>query len=122
MRFGSPIPSMSTRLLLAAIAVLLIVRLPSLVQPMGSDQGLYAYVGDRILHGELAYRDAWDQKPPGIHYIYAGLRAIAQRDMVVPGAGSTRWPGARSSSKRCAMRATMSLSSTSAWPAPMQLR
>src|SRR6187397_382181 len=86
MRFGSPIPSMSTRLLLVFAAALLFVRLPSLVQPMGSDQGLYAYVGDRILHGELAYRDAWDQKPPGIHYIYAGLRAIAQRDMVVPGA------------------------------------
>ena len=86
MRFGSPIPSMSTRLLLAAVAALLIVRLPSLVQPMGSDQGLYAYVGDRILHGELAYRDAWDQKPPGIHYIYAGLRAVSSRDMVVPAA------------------------------------
>jgi hypothetical protein len=77
---------MSTRLLLAAVAALLIVRLPSLVQPMGSDQGLYAYVGERILHGELAYRDAWDQKPPGIHYIYAGLRAISSRDMVVPAA------------------------------------
>jgi hypothetical protein len=77
---------MSTRLLLAAVAALLIVRLPSLVQPMGSDQGLYAYVGDRILHGELAYRDAWDQKPPGIHYIYAGLRAISPRDIVVPAA------------------------------------
>jgi hypothetical protein len=32
-------------------------------------------VGDRILHGGLAYRDAFDQKPPGIHYVYAGLRA-----------------------------------------------
>src|SRR6266540_3778968 len=86
MRFGSPIPRMSTRLLLALVAALLIVRLPSLVQPMGPDQGLYAYVGDRILHGELAYRDAWDQKPPGIHYVYAGLRSISSRDVVVPAA------------------------------------
>lgn len=86
MRFGSPIPRMSTRLLLALVAALLIVRLPSLVQPMGPDQGLYAYVGDRILHGELAYRDAWDQKPPGIHYIYAALRRISPRDVVVPAA------------------------------------
>ena len=84
MRFGSPIPSMPTRLLLAFAAALLIVRLPSLVQPMGPDQGLYAYVGERIRHGDLAYRDAWDQKPPGIHYIYAGLRAISSRDVVVP--------------------------------------
>jgi hypothetical protein len=77
---------MPTRLLLALTAALLIVRVPSLVQPMGPDQGLYAYVGDRILHGELAYRDAWDQKSPGIHYVYAALRAISPRDVVVPAA------------------------------------
>ena len=77
---------MSTRLLLALAATLLIVRLPSLVQPMGPDQGLYAYVGERIRHGELAYRDAWDQKPPGIHYVYAGLRTLSSRDLVVPAA------------------------------------
>jgi len=77
---------MSTRLLLALTAALLIFRLPSLAQPMGPDQGLYAYVGERILHGELAYRDAWDQKPPGIHYVYAALRALSRGDVVVPAA------------------------------------
>ena len=77
---------MPTRLLVALIAALLLLRLPSLVQPMGADQGLYAYVGDRILHGELAYRDAWDQKPPGIHYVYAALRALAPGDAAVPAA------------------------------------
>ena len=76
---------MPTRLLLALIAaLLLILRLPSLAQPMGPDQGLYAYVGERILHGELAYRDAWDQKPPGIHYLYAALRVVSSRDVAVP--------------------------------------
>src|SRR5436190_2382144 len=77
---------MSTRILLALAGALLIVRLPSLVQPMGSDQGLYAYVGERIRHGELAYRDAWDQKPPGIHYVYAALRTLSNRDAAVPAA------------------------------------
>ena len=77
---------MPTRLLLALVGALLIVRLPSLVQPMGADQGLYAYVGERIRHGELAYRDAWDQKPPGIHYVYAALGGISARDAVVPAA------------------------------------
>src|SRR5262249_12601761 len=77
---------MSRRLLLVVITALLIVRLPSLAQPMGADQGLYAYVGERILHGDLAYRDAWDQKPPGIHYVYAALRAMSTRDIVVPAA------------------------------------
>lgn len=77
---------MPIRLLAALAAALLLLRLPSLVQPMGADQGLYAYVGDRIRHGELAYRDAWDQKPPGIHYVYAALRAISASDTVVPAA------------------------------------
>src|SRR5262252_3656339 len=77
---------MTTRLLLAVIAALLIVRLPSLVQPMGPDQALYSYIGGRILHGDLPYRDAFDQKPPGIHYVYAGLRALSARDAAVPAA------------------------------------
>jgi hypothetical protein len=77
---------MSTRLLLAVAGALLVARLPSLTQPIGPDQGLYAYVGDRILRHELAYRDAWDQKPPGIHYVYAALRSASTRDWTVPAA------------------------------------
>jgi hypothetical protein len=77
---------MSTRLMLAIAGALLLVRLPSLAQPMGPDQGLYAYVADRILAHELAYRDAWDQKPPGIHYVYAGLRAVSRSDAAVAAA------------------------------------
>ena len=61
---------MTNRLLLALACVLLAVRLPSLVQPMGADQGLYAYVGEGVRSGELPYRDAWDQKPPAIHVAY----------------------------------------------------
>jgi hypothetical protein len=77
---------MPIRLLAVLVAALLLLRLPSLVQPMGADQGLYAYVGERIRHGELAYRDAWDQKPPGIHYVYAALRAVSSSDAMVPAA------------------------------------
>ena len=46
---------MTNRLFLALACVLLAVRLPSLVQPMGADQGLYAYAGDRALHHVAAY-------------------------------------------------------------------
>jgi hypothetical protein len=74
------------RLVVVAAALLLAVRLPSLVQPMGADQALYAYIGDRILAGDLAYRDAWDQKPPAIHYTYALMRAIWADDAVVAAA------------------------------------
>ena len=77
---------MTNRVLLALICVLIVVRLPSLVQPMGADQGLYAYIGDRIRSGDLPYRDAWDQKPPAIHVAYAAMRAILPRDAAVPAA------------------------------------
>jgi hypothetical protein len=68
------------------LAALLAVRLPSLAQPAGGDQGLYAYVGDRILQGDLPYRDAWDQKPPAVHYTYALLLALSRDDAVVAAA------------------------------------
>ena len=77
---------MTNRVLLALVCVLLVVRLPSLVQPMGADQGLYAYIGDRIRSGGLPYRDAWDQKPPAIHVTYAVMRAVLPRDAAVPAA------------------------------------
>jgi hypothetical protein len=77
---------MPRRLLLALAGALLLLRVPSIVQPMGADQGLYAYVGERILAGDLPYRDAWDQKPPAIHYAYALMRAVWHGDAAVGGA------------------------------------
>ena len=77
---------MTNRLLLALACVLLVVRLPSLVQPMGADQGLYAYAGETIRAGGWPYRDAWDQKPPAIHLTYALMRTIVPRDAAIPAA------------------------------------
>jgi hypothetical protein len=78
---------MSSRfVVMIAVALLLLVRLPSLVQPMGADQSLYAYVGERIRAGGLPYRDAWDQKPPAIHFLYAGLRTLLPWPAAVPAA------------------------------------
>lgn len=70
----------------ALFALLIALRLPSLAQPAGADQGLYAYVGTRILQGELPYRDAWDQKPPAIHFTYALLYAVWPSDPVIAAA------------------------------------
>jgi hypothetical protein len=66
--------------------MLLATRLPSLLEPAGADQSLYAYVGQRINAGDVAYRDAWDQKPPAIHFIYAGLWRLWPHDEVVAAA------------------------------------
>jgi hypothetical protein len=76
----------ATSLVVLAFATLLAVRIPSLAQPAGADQGLYAYVGQRILEGEQPYRDAWDQKPPGIHFLYAALWLVWPHESAVPAA------------------------------------
>ena len=68
------------------LTVLVMVRLPSLVQPAGADQDLYAYVGQAISRGGLPYVDAWDQKPPAIHYTYALLYRLWPHPSVVAAA------------------------------------
>jgi hypothetical protein len=77
---------MKTSVIWLVAAALLALRLPSLVQPMGADQSLYAYVGERIRAGGVPYRDAWDQKPPAIHFLYAGMRTVWASDGVVAAA------------------------------------
>lgn len=48
------------------------VLLPGLAAEVpGRDQGVFLYVGQRILRGELPYRDVWDHKGPLIYYINA---------------------------------------------------
>ena len=56
------------------LLALLTLRLPSLAQPAGGDQSLYLYVAQQINAGDVPYRDAWEQKPPGVFYIYAALQ------------------------------------------------
>jgi hypothetical protein len=68
------------------IVLLLAFRLPSLVQPAGGDQGLYVYAAQRILAGDVMYRDVWDQKPPGISFVYAMLWRLWPYEAIVPGA------------------------------------
>ncbi len=65
---------------------LLALRVPSLVEPAGADQSLYAYVGQRINAGDVPYRDAWDQKPPAIHFLYAALWRVWPHESVVAAA------------------------------------
>ncbi len=81
---------------IALILLLLAVRLPSLVQPAGGDQGLYGYAGQRLLAGDVMYRDVWDQKPPAIAFIYALLWRAWPSERIVPGsdllvAGAVAW-------------------------------
>jgi hypothetical protein len=38
---------------------------------IGSDSGVYAYIGSAIIHGQIPYRDVWEQKPPVGLYLNA---------------------------------------------------
>jgi hypothetical protein len=61
---------------LVLITVLLALRLPAFVEPVGNDQSLYLYEADRVRAGGVPYLDAWDHKPPGIAFVYAALRTV----------------------------------------------
>ncbi|MBN2305104.1 MAG: glycosyltransferase family 39 protein [Anaerolineae bacterium] len=55
------------------VIVVLIVSLqlaPSVIEQR-RDSGIFAYTGQVILKGGLPYRDAWDNKLPGVYYIDA---------------------------------------------------
>jgi hypothetical protein len=57
--------------LAASIGLLvLLIRLPLLGLPFERDEGEYAYIGWRMGFGELPYLDWFDQKAPGIFWVY----------------------------------------------------
>jgi hypothetical protein len=53
------------------LGAVLVRGLPDLRYPIAIDQALFCSMGQRLLRGQLLYRDVWDIKPPGIFYIYA---------------------------------------------------
>jgi 4-amino-4-deoxy-L-arabinose transferase-like glycosyltransferase len=66
--FGS---SRNSRIwLFGALAVVFILSLPNLQYPIGRDQATYCVIAESLLKGKHLYRDVWDNKPPGIFYLY----------------------------------------------------
>ena len=65
--------------LLAAIVLLLNLPWSPAFTELGGDAGLYAYAGSAILHGQLPYRDVWEQKPPIGFYLNALAVALFGR-------------------------------------------
>ena len=58
-------------LIAVTVAVFALLRLPYLSVPLERDEGEYAYIAQRIIEGDVPYRDAFDQKPPGVFLAYA---------------------------------------------------
>lgn len=60
-----------TVFVLLVIAVLaLLLRTVAVVQPLGIDQGLWASAAWGMEHGQRLYADVWEQRPPGIYFVY----------------------------------------------------
>jgi hypothetical protein len=72
--------SLFSRALLALAVLFVVVRaLPILSFPMGCDHGTYLTIGQGLLEGKQLYRDLWDNKPPGIFVVYAGIAKLFGR-------------------------------------------
>jgi hypothetical protein len=60
-----------TVFVLLVIAVLaLLLRTVAVVEPLGIDQGLWASAVWGMDHGQRLYADVWEQRPPGIYFVY----------------------------------------------------
>lgn len=59
-------------ILAVAAVAFVFLRAPFVSVPLERDEGEYAYIAQRLLAGDVPYRDAFDQKPPGVFLAYAG--------------------------------------------------
>jgi len=50
--------------------ITLVLGLPTLAYPFGRDQGQYAWIASSTLHGNLAYRDIFEIKPPLTYMVH----------------------------------------------------
>jgi hypothetical protein len=59
-------------------------------EPLDCDEAIYAYIGNRIAHGSVMYRDMTENKPPGGYWAYAlavglfGPNELTVRLMPIP--------------------------------------
>lgn len=65
-----------------SLVIVLLQSAHAICYPIARDQATYCLIGQGILHGMLPYRDFWDNKPPGVFYLYA---------MIVKAFGTSMW-------------------------------
>jgi hypothetical protein len=69
-------------IVLLLVGVVLMLTVSPLMRPVpGRDSGVFLYAASVILDGGLPYRDVWDHKPPGIHYLDALGLALGGRTL-----------------------------------------
>lgn len=71
LRFSSPARRSPWILALSVVTLsALALRIPTIAEPLGIDQGLFASAARGLARGMVLYRDVWDQKPPAIFLTY----------------------------------------------------
>jgi len=64
----------SQAMLIAALLVVtiaaLLIRCLAIAEPLGIDQSLWASAVRGMSRGQRLYHDVWEQRPPGIYWIY----------------------------------------------------
>lgn len=83
---GSAFSRNSRIWLIAAMAAVFILSLPNLQYPIGRDQATYCVIAEGLLKGKHLYRDLWDNKPPGIFYLYVPIIKLLGRTTWLVGA------------------------------------
>ena len=58
-----------------------LLRLPTLFEPWGGDQGVYGYIAKGLLEGKVPYRDMYSSTGYGIFFIYALLYKLFGTNM-----------------------------------------
>ena len=77
MRPGLTLRTALTSALAASAVLALLVRCVSIAEPLGIDQSLWASAVRGMARGQLLYRDVWEQRPPGIYWVYlAGFHSF----------------------------------------------
>lgn len=69
----------------------LLLRWPALRLPLERDEGAYGYLGWLWLQGGVPYRDAFDHKPPLIHFLYSLLLLVGEPSALAIRLGATFW-------------------------------
>jgi hypothetical protein len=59
--------------LFASLALVFLRALPNIRFPLERDSATYCLIAEWMLHGLRLYRDLWDNKPPGIFYLYVPI-------------------------------------------------
>ena len=84
---GGSVSSHNSRIcLFMALTAVFILSLPNLQYPIGRDQATYCVIAESLLKGKYLYLNLWDNKPPGIFYLYVPIVKLLGRTAWLVGA------------------------------------